>query len=208
MKTLKRIIPVLFIIIFFIVSFAGSFSYFKNGTFKFDAEKLAVFDADENCYFLRDAPGDIKFRIGLPEEEGELYQLTDSAGSILNPKYERVSDKIYNIVPPTEGYIEGEQYSLILGEGVFFTDENLKDARSLVFTIERENVEEYKFTETVIETELEISKIEDGLIDLNGVEVQKGNILFGKDEDGRYAVYKIEEIKENGTATVTVPAVD
>lgn len=209
MKVLKRIISVLLIIILFIASFVGSFSFFSNGTFKFDIEKLAVFDEDEDCYFLRGTPNDIKFQIELSEEKKKvMYSLTDSSGNTVNSKYERVSGKICNIIPPTEGYIEGEQYTLSLGDGVSFVDENLKGARILVFVIERDEVEEYKFTEDVLETELVISEIEEGLISVNEEEFQTGDILFGKNEEGKYVVYKIEEINEDKTATVTIPAVD
>ncbi len=209
MKMLKRIMSVFLIIVLFCTSFIGSYSYFNNGTFEFDSEKLAIFDENEECYYLRQAPHDIKFQIKLSEEQKEVsYNLSDSSENMLSSKYERVSGEIYNIISPQEGYIPGEQYVLTLGEGVSFVDDNLKDARILVFTIEKEAVEEYKFTEDVIETESQILEIEEGLISLNELEVKINDIVFGKDEKGNYTVYKITEIHEDGTAAVTIPAVD
>lgn len=209
MKTLRRILSFVLVIVVFISSFIGSFSYFNNGTFKFDVEKLAIFDKNVECYFLREAPSDIKFRIELSEQQEDIsYSLTDSLGNNVQSRYEKVSEKIYNIVPPSEGYIEGEQYTLTLGDGVYFTDKNLEGARILVFAIEREAIEEYKFTEDVIEIDQAITEVSDGIISLNDMEVQINDIVFGKDENEEYVVYKITEINGDGTADVAIPAVE
>lgn len=209
MKLLKRIVSVILVIVLFVASFIGSYSYFSKGTFEFDTEKLAIFDENEECYFLRKAPSDIKFQIKLSEGKKDFsYSLTDSSENILRSKYERVSSETCNIVPPNEGYTPGEQYTLALGEGVSFVDENLKGAKILIFTVEREAVEEYEFTKDVIETDAHLSETEEGVISLDGLEVQANNIVFGKDEAGKYVVYKISEVRDDGTATVTIPAVD
>ena len=44
MKVLKRIVSVILVIVLFVASFIGSYSYFSKGTFEFDTEKLAIFD--------------------------------------------------------------------------------------------------------------------------------------------------------------------
>lgn len=209
MKRLKRIIAVLLIIVLFISSFAGSYSYFSNGTFRFDTEKLAIFSEDENCYFLREAANNIKFQIELSEKHKKVaYSLTDSSGGKLNFNVERAYGKIYNIVPPKEGYVEGEQYTLTLGEGISFTEENLKKARTLIFTIERNKAEEYKFNKNVIKTDSVITKKQNGYISFKEGKIKAGDILFGKDEEGKYVVYKILDLKNDGTALVNVPAID
>ena len=209
MRIIKYVISIIVIAILFVASFWGSYSYFNKGTFEFDVEKLAVFNDDTDCFFLREAPSDIIFRIELSEGEDEVsYFMTDSQGNTVDSKCEKVSSRIYNIVSPPEGYVEGEQYTLTLGDNVSFTDINIKEARILVFTIKRENIEEYKFTENVIETEKEIAEIEEGLIFLNGIEAEVGNIVFGKDKNGEYIVYKIIQKNSDGTAKVVIPAID
>lgn len=209
MKTLKRIISFIIIIALFTASFLGSFSYFSRGTFAFDPEKLAVFDESTDCFFLRAAPADIKFQIELDESQEHVsYSLTDSLGNMVKSRCEKVSGKVYNIVPPSEGYISGEQYTLTLGTDILFTDDNLRNARILVFTIERENIEEYKFTENVIQTDTVIKEIADGVISLKDMTAKAQDILLGKNEKGKYVVYKITKINKNGTANVRIPAAD
>ena len=209
MKIFKRIISVLFVLLLFVGSFMGSFTLFSKGTYDFDVEHLSVFDELSDSYYLQKTPRNIKFCVTTSASDGSLtYMVTDAAGNTVSLNKERVSENTYNILPPADGYVDGERYTLTLGEGVLFVDENLINARVLVFCIEREAVEEYVFTDNVIETTTLIEEVTEDKISVEGIDAQPGEIVFGTNANNEYVVYKVSEIMDDGTATVTVPAID
>lgn len=209
MKIFKRIISVLLVLSLFVGSFIGSFALFNKGTYDFDVEYLSVFDEMSDSYYLQKTPGNIKFRVSTSASDGSLtYTVTDSTGKTVSLNNERVSENEYNILPPADGYVAGERYTLTLGNGVSFTDENLRNARVLVFCIEREAIEEYVFTDNVVETSTLIEEVSADKISVEGIDAQPGEIVFGTNENNEYVVYKISEIMDDGTAAVTVPAID
>ncbi len=209
MKIFKRILSVFIVLALFVGSFIGSFVLSNNGTYAFNAEYLTVFDEMSDYYYLQKAPSDIKFRVIASNSDGApTYSITDYAGNKVTCEYERISGNSYNIVPPAGGYVTGERYTLTLGAGVSFFDENLKNARVLTFCIERETIEEYVFTDKVVETAAVIEEVSDDTISLDGLAAQPGEIVFGANKNDEYVVYKISEILDDGTALVTTPAID
>jgi len=208
-KIFKRIMAVLLVLALFAGSFAGSFILFNRGTYDYDVQYLSVLDEDDHTYYLSKAPANIKFRVDLATSGTDLeYTVYDSEGDEVSVKSERVTKSDYNILPPADGYEPGERYTLELGNGVAFTDENLKNAQVLVFCIDREEVEEYTFTEDVVETAQVIEEISEDTISVAGLNAQPGQILFGTNDEGEYVVHKISEIMGDGTAKVTTPAID
>lgn len=209
MKVFKRVMSVLLVVILFIGSFVGSFALFNNGTFNFDTKYLAVFDEEENIYYLRRVPANIKFRVTTVNSvKSPEYSLADSEGNEVLSRCGRAAGNSFNIAPPAAGYIPGERYTLTLGADVYFADESLKDARGLVFCVEREAVEHYEFTDNVIEVPSAIKEVSDSVISLDGITTRPGEIIFGTNEDNEYVVYKIQELLDDGTASVTIPALD
>ena len=209
MKIFKRVVSVFLLLSLFVGSFAVSFALFNKGTYDFDPKYLSIFDEVSNTYYLQKTPSNIKFLVSITASDTALaYAVVDSAGNTVSLNSEKVSKNEYNILPPTDGYIAGERYTLTLGSGVSFADQSLKDARVLVFCIEREAVEEYKFTETVVETSTVIEKISSDRISVEGINAKPGEIVFGTNENDEYVAYKISEILDDKTATVTIPAID
>lgn len=207
MNIFKRVIAILLVILLFLGSCVGSYTFFNKGTYEFDAKYLSLFDEQPDSYYLQKAPHDIKFCVEV--SSGSLsYVVSDLEGNTVPIRSERVSENSYNILPPDGGYDPGEQYTLVLGESVSFVDENLKNARTLVFCIEREEVERYMFTNHVIETKTTIDELSENTISLNGIEAQPGEILFGTNSNNENVVYKITEVMDNGTAAVTIPAIE
>ena len=212
MKIFKRTVSVLLVLSLFIGSFLGSFVLFRDGTHEFDVEHLSLFDKTTDRYYLRNVPQNIVFRVAASDfDKMSAYTLVDSAGHTIPTAYKKTFSKgEYDIVPLADGYTAGERYTLTLGPDVAFTDENIKKARALVFCIEKEAVEEYEFTGAVTQTGATIHKLSENTISLEGVAVEPGNILFGKtagNENG-YDVYKIDELLDGNTASVSTPAID
>lgn len=209
MKRLKGILSVLFILALFVGSWIGSFLLFQKGTYDFDTAYLTVLDDDANSYYLQKAPDNLKFRVVTDSPETPLnYTAADSQGNAVLLKTEKIAGNEYNILAPAEGYTAGERYTLTLGDGVSFTDENLSHARELMFSIERDPIAQYTFTDQVVEISEPIVALSEDRISVEGLDVQPGEILFGTNENNEYVVYKITQLMGDGTAAVAVPAID
>lgn len=207
MKYLKIILAVILVIAAFIGAFVGSNYLFSSGTTEFDTEKLAVFDEDTDCYYLKDVDSNIKFRINTYESSEVEYVLVDEVGEEVSTKTERISSNSYSIVPPKGGYNVGERYTLTLSDNARFHHTDLTNARKLVFSIKREAIEHYKFTDKVVEVEEAIKSTGEDTIDISNLAVKVDDIVFGKDENGDYVVYKIINVAGD-EATVDIPAID
>ena len=210
MKIFKRVISVLLVLALFVGSFIGSYVLFDDGTREFNVERLSLFDEAADCYYLQNAPHDIVFSLDAAGvDKISAYTLVDSAGHAVPTVYKRsLSGGGYDIVPLSEGYTPGERYTLTLGPDVAFADDNLKKARSLVFCIEKEAVEEYAFTENVTQITGTIQNLSENTISLDGITASLGDIIIGQNEENEYVAYKIDEIPDGTTANVSVPAVD
>lgn len=209
MKRLKGILSVLFILALFVGSWIGSFLLFQKGTYAFDTAYLTVLDEDANSYYLQKAPDNLKFRVVTDSPETPLnYTAADSQGNAVSLKTEKIAGNEYNILAPAEGYTAGERYTLTLGDGVSFTDENLSHTRELMFSIERDPIAQYTFTDQVVEISEPIVALSEDRISVEGLDVQPGEILFGTNENNEYVVYKITQLMGDGTAAVAVPAID
>lgn len=208
MKHLKRILSIILVLAVFVGSFVGSWYLFNQGTYDFDSENLTVFDENLSCYYLQKVDKDIIFRVCCAENSSFGYSLTDDEDAAIQTKSQKASGGCYDILPPEGGYEEGMRYTLSLPDGVSFESEDLKDARTLVFSIDKGAVEKYEFTDTVVQVDATIGKVVDNTLNIDELSVNAGDIIFGQDENNKYVVYKVTEINDDGTATVTDPAID
>ncbi len=210
MKHLKRIIAIILVLAVFVGSFFGSRALFTRGTYEYDVHDLSVFDDDDKQYYLKRTDTNIIFRVDVPDGIGGEagFSLLDSAGKTVNVRASRISKTSFDILPPDGGYKPGERYTLSLSDGMAFHDEDLADARELVFCIERENVESYQFTDAVVETDSAITLVEEDVISVDDGSLKAGDIVFGKDENGDYVVYRIDELLGGGKAAISTPAID
>lgn len=213
---MKRIIGRIFTVLLFIAvlggSFAGSYLFFKDKKTGIDTQYLAVFDEDSSEYYLQKASSDIVFYVDskVNKQYGTQFELQDSEGNTLKPVVKKVRSGQFKILPPSEGYQPANRYTLTLKEeGASFSGDSLKGARKLTFCIDRDQVEQYTFTEKVHEVQdKEIQVISEDKIELPNNNYQIGDIVFGKDTNQDYVVYKITGINDDNTASVEAPAVD
>lgn len=209
MKHLKRILSVILVVSLFVGSFLGTYALSNHGTFNFDTKDLVRFEEEEGTYYLQKVDSHIIFRIDLDLSDANTgYSLTDSSGNAINAEIEKISGNSFNILPPKSGYLAGETYTLILSENAHFHHEDLKNARKLVFCIEREKQESYKFADSVIQFNGEITEIESDKIKLSTAGLKTGNIVLGKNAQNEDIAYKINEILDDNTAVVSTPALD
>lgn len=208
MKYLKRILSVILVISLFISSFIGSFALFNKGTFCIDTKYLSRFE-EENAYYLQKVDPYIIFRIDIDSaEENSGYSLIDSNGNPINAKTERVSGNSFNILPPDQGYQAGERYTLLLADNAHFHNDDLKNAKKLVFCVERSQQESYKFADSVIQLDNTINEVEENKLNISTDGLKNGDIVFGTNAENEYVAYKVNEILDDSTVITSVPALD
>lgn len=190
-------------VVFLIANFMG------KDNFQIEPENISVFDEDHSEYYLKQAPKDLGFQVFLTESTEELeFKLTDEAGNEVDARVKKKKDNTYEIRAPRSGYHEGERYRIELGEGALFANEELLHAESLVFAIERSPIEHYKFTDQVIELDQQILQVSPDIIEVENVDLNEGDIIFGLNEDDEYIAYKISEVINENRVQVTIPAID
>ena len=206
MKHIKRTLIIVLFVSAFLGGFFGSLYFFGQGTYEYNVQNISVFDEEVSKFYLKEVDENIIFRVTCEDESVE-FSLCDIDGVEIDVKSKRVSAGIYDILPPKDGYQSGEQYTLSLGGKVSFYDDELKEADTLVFVINKENVARYLFTEDVIETKNIIQGIGENLIDNSEIDAEIGTVIFGKDEAGNYTAYKVIDVID-GVAVVDTPAID
>lgn len=192
--------------LFFILNFNN------QNTLEINPDNLSIFEEDDSAYYLKKAPEDLSFEVYSDNATDELdYTLVDEAGNEVETRVRQKDDHTYEIRAPKSGYDQGDRYRLELGEEVLFANEELHGADSLVFAVDREEMEHYAFTDQVVEMNQEIVQVAPDLIEVDSFdffELEDDAILFGQNEEDEYVIYKISEIIDEDTAQVTMPALD
>lgn len=207
-RTKKIIFSVVTLVILATVTI-GVIVYKKQETSNVNATNIAMFDENNSKYFLQRAEKDIVFDIGVPSDAAvEKITITDLDGNTVKVTLKNNRNGTYSIAPPNKGYTEGERYTIILPEQCFFIDEDLKDARTLVFSIQREEAAHYEYADEVKEIQETLISTRDNILDISGLDVKEGEIVFGQDENGDHVIYRIDEVYLDDTAAVSLPGLD
>lgn len=210
MKWLKYIGCTVLVCILFVGGFIGSYFIFKQGSYDFNPEYLSRFDEDNSIYYLQKAPTDVAFCVDINSSNDTIdYDIVDNSGNVISRTFQKNGSTKLNILPPKGGYAEGERYTLTLSDNLSFSDENLKNARVLVFCIEREAVEKYEFKDSVIEVSSPLSISSSGMLDVSTLQnINVGDIVYGTDTKGNTVIYQIQDVINDQSATVVIPSLD
>lgn len=213
MELSTKITLILLGAIIIIAAMVGGMVLFDSGADvdyeELDPKYLSVYDEDDTCFYIPKAAADIEFRVKADSSKSKpQYTLEDANGDTIKVKSKKLSDGSYLVLAPEDGYTAGETYTLSLKSNTTFCDSNLTGAKQIIFKIEREAVVEYEFAEEVVESRDVILEAHDSTINVSELDVTPGEVVLGKDENGNPVAYKVEEVSSDGTATVTVPALD
>lgn len=172
-------------------------------------ENLSEFDGEPGHFYLQEASVDISFKIEYSGRFSatDLFSMTNEQDEKVDFRVKRDGDKQAILESPKDGYEKGATYILTLGERAHFTDESLKDARTLTFRIVRDKIEKYEYKESVIETDT-ISEIDEQTIDVKNIDVQVGDVITGENQNHEIVAYKIDKIADDGTAKISTPALE
>ena len=112
-----------------------------------------------------------------------LYKITNSNGEKVNTKI--VVNNGKKFIQAENNYIEGETYLLELSEGINFTDNALKYAKTLKFNITEKEKADYELNENVkkdVNTSNLIVQENNGVktVDISNTEYKTNDILIIK----------------------------
>ncbi len=208
---IKRILSILLCISLFIsgaaASFTGSYLVYRTPETPIDSSYLMRFTDDDESYYLQKASSDIAFFIESESSDYDsLFTLTDSDNNEVLCKTVKSSENQFKVLPPASGYSAGKQYKLTLHEDAVLSGNDLRDAKELVFSIEKEAVETYTYNENVKALEnSEIQVVDEGIVKAEGTSFQVGDVLI---DEAASEAYKVVEILEDGTIKTETPALD
>jgi hypothetical protein len=188
-------------------SFSGSYMLFRTPETSYDSSYLMRFSDENNSYYLQKASPDITFYVESDNKDyTSLFTMTDYEGTEISCPTKRSRSNQFMILPPASGYMAGKQYTLTLQDGAYFSGNELKDIRKLVFCIEKEAIETYTYQDNVKTlSNADIQVYDENTVKVKDISFQKGDIFI--DETGSEA-YKVTDILEDGSLMVETPAYD
>lgn len=157
---------------------------------------------EDGSYYIFGAPTNQSFEIET--EDGFTYEVKDED----NNKVEITEDTKNNKVTLNGTYEEGKTYTLTIENGTF-TKEELKDAKSIVFAIERKAKQTAVLKDNIKELSESDNRIEekDNKITLTSKENYNIGDIVVIGEGINQSAYKIES-KDNDTYEVSTPKLD
>lgn len=157
---------------------------------------------EDGSYYIFGAPTNQSFEI--EKEDGFTYEVKDED----NNKVEITEDKKDNKVILNGTYEEGKTYTLTIKNGTF-TKEELKEAKSIVFAIERKSKQTAVLKDNIKEVSESDNKIEekDNKITLTSKENYKTGDIVVIGEGINQSAYKVESVKGD-TYEVSTPKLE
>lgn len=205
-KNFKKIFLLIIIFILLSVCVGGgvffALKYINSNKNDIDSSSyLSVLE--DGTYYIPKAKNNITFEIS----KDVSYRLVDEDDKIVESSIINKGDKYY--IKATKKYNEGNVYELEILTGNF-KSEALKEAKKVIFKIEKKKKAEYTLSDNVEildKNNVEIQKEENGnKIKVLENEMSEGQIIIVTDPNNFSDIeaYKIDRI-ENGVATTSIP---
>lgn len=143
---------------------------------QFDKQNLSVTDNKE--LRLREISSNQKFNVGIDNGYVDI-SIVDENDKIVDYKIQQVADFGRYEISPNSLWDTAHTYYMSLGDGTYFTDEDMYQFKKLIFTVKKENVATYTLNKNIIElSEHKDYKVKAG--DVVGYEDVDGNKKYGK----------------------------
>jgi len=169
-----------------------------------------VYQLGENeGVYVKNISEDFEFKV--KSNTGDVnYSLYDGNENLIPIKLKSLENDEFSIMPPKGDYEPGGEYELMLDEGTSFVDKNLTEVSSIIFKVNRDEVEKVEYSKNVVEIEVdklpEISQT--SVIKLPKANLKENDILLCNDKEGNYNAYKIIELVSKDSARVETPTID
>ena len=201
----KKIIIISSIVVGLIIISLTSFlitKHLNKDNFEYVEVEPTISMLEDGSYYIFGAPTNQSFEIET--EDDFTYEVKDEE----NKNVEITEDAKDNKVILNGTYEAGKTYTLTIKNGTF-TKEELKDAKSIVFAIERKSNQTAVLKDNVKEVDEKDNKIEekDNKITLTSKENYKTGDIVVIGEGINQSAYKIES-KDKNTYEVSTPKLD
>lgn len=196
-KVILIIIFVLCMIGILIYYFYGkkSNSFMIGATLKVSDSSDYLVQYDDGDYYLMKANADIKFHVSTNDEEIK-YKIVDENDKEIEAKISK--NKKNYVIAPKKDYEAGKTYKITL-ENATFTDEKLKDIKTLYFTIVRPNSNTQVLKDNVIKVDhntiTNVNKDDHYYTIASNQEFKKDDVLYYQNKDEVIA-FKVLELKK------------
>ncbi len=200
----------LLIIILFLGSFLGSYFVFAKQETRIDSTYLYKFSDSDSEYYLQNASPTMEIFIDSDSDDYyNLFEMYDYNDEVIKNPVSKVSSSQFKIMPPSGGYTAGRTYTIKLKEGAAFSGADLEKARVLTFSIDKEFIEHYTFTDNLKHIDQDnINIVNEDVISLTGHDVSVGDIIMSEAEGNQFMAYKVKEIIEDGMVSVDTPGLE
>lgn len=164
---------------------------------------VKLIDEAAGEYLLTNVPENYAFNIenakGTKANELIVYDIYGNKANTEN----KVSENTITIGAPEGGYEKGEIYTLDLkGKGTF-AEEEYRDAKKIIFVIEKKETTEVIYKDKVIETEAGTVKVKDDELTLEG-EYKEGDIIVADTDDNDVdEIYKLVDVETKSGKTIS-----
>ena len=180
--------------------------FIVGNTLKIDNNSDYLIQYDNGDYYLMKASADIKFSV-LSEEDKIKYNIVDENEKEVETSVSKKEN--YYTISSNKNYEEGKTYKITL-ENARFSDEKLKDIKTLYFTIVRPNSNIQVLNDNIIKVNsniiTNITKDENYYTITSNKEFKKDDILYYQ-KDNQVFAFKVNEInKENNNYTIKASA--
>ena len=180
--------------------------FIVGNTLKIDNNSDYLIQYDNGDYYLMKASADIKFSV-LSEEEKIKYNIVDENEKEVETNVSKKEN--YYTISSNKKYEEGKTYKITL-ENARFSDEKLKDIKTLYFTIVRPNSNTQVLNDNIIKVNsniiTNITQDENYYTITSNKEFKKDDILYYQNDNQVFA-FKVNEInKENNNYTIKASA--
>ena len=175
-------------------------------TLKIDNNSDYLIQYDNGDYYLMKASADIKFSV-LSEEDKIKYNIVDENEKEIETNVSKKEN--YYTISSNKKYEEGKTYKITL-ENARFSDEKLKDIKTLYFTIVRPISNTQVLNDNIIKVKsniiTNITQDENYYTITSNKEFKKDDILYYQNDNQVFA-FKVNEInKENNNYTIKASA--
>ncbi len=176
---------------------------------KDDVEKVANFNfvsqMENGAFYIPQASENITFEV--EKNDVDSFEIIDSSGNKVEAEIVENDGKY--LISNEENYKSGETYTLKLTNNKFVQEE-LKEAKTVIFKIVRKKVSEYSLKDNVKEVsnkKVEIDSDGENIEFSDDLDLEVGDIIIVKDGLEYVDAYKIDSI-DGDNATVSKPEVD
>ena len=200
-KKKKLLILILAIVLVAVIGITIFFVLRNDDEYKLADVEPTISTLEDGTYYIFGSPNNQTFEVET--KDNFTYKIVDEENNEVKVSTTKKDNKVV-INAPEKLYEEGKTYTLTITNGTF-TEEDLKEATTVSFSIVRKSKQTSELNENVKSVSSEtniVSETDDKITLTSETEYKTGDIILIDNQKA----YKVEKA-ENGTYQLTIPAI-